>query len=378
MTGTNGTHIVEGKRSLPERVLIIVSRVFAYVFLGSWALVTLLPLFWLSYSSFKSNEELNRDIFAFPYELFANSEDEYVVIRPSPTLRYPYDPKKDTRERLIIESTSIAPQRRIHVFFLPKDELPPHIASLEPGDTLRVRDLPPKFQREIHWKTVFFNYISAISYGKLAGKFVNSVIYAGVSTVLIVLLSIMVGFGLSKFPFRRLSQIIGGYFGLGYLLSIPSIIIPLFLLMRSLHLVDTRIGVILVYTAFGLPLGVMLSTQFISGLPSSLVESAAIDGASVFRTFWSVILPMSMPVAVTIAIINGLGIWNEFVLVLVLASSEATKSLPVAVYAFTSLTSTQLGWQLAALVLVTLPVVILYLAFNKRITEGVVAGAIKG
>ena len=86
---------------------------------------------------------------------------------------------------------------------------------------------------------------------------------------------------------------------------------------------------------------------------------------------------MSVPVIITISIINALGIWNEFLLVLVLASSEATKSLPVGVYSFSSLTSTQLGWQLAALVIATLPTMLVYFSFNRRITRGVVAGAVK-
>jgi raffinose/stachyose/melibiose transport system permease protein len=109
-----------------------------------------------------------------------------------------------------------------------------------------------------------------------------------------------------------------------------------------------------------------------------LVESARIDGAGTFRILTSIIAPMATPVIVTVSIITALGIWNEFMLVLVLASSEFTKSLPVGVYSFSSLTSTQLGWQLAALVVATAPVMIVYFIFQKRLAEGVVGGAIKG
>jgi raffinose/stachyose/melibiose transport system permease protein len=86
---------------------------------------------------------------------------------------------------------------------------------------------------------------------------------------------------------------------------------------------------------------------------------------------------MTTPVIITIGILSALGIWNEFLLVLVLASSEFTKSLPVGVFSFSSLTGTQLGWQLAALVIATLPAMIVYFTFNQRITKGVVAGAVK-
>ena len=188
----------------------------------------------------------------------------------------------------------------------------------------------------------------------------------------------MIGFALSKMQFKKLSIFFLSLIGLGYLISIQSVIIPLFLMLTSVNLTDTHLGIILVYTAFGLPLAVLLITQFIRGLPDSLIESAYMDGASVFRTFGSIIVPMSTPVIITVSIISALGIWNEFLLVLVLASSEFTKSLPVGVYSFTSLMGTQLGWQLAALVIATVPAMAVYLAFNRRLTQGVVTGALKG
>jgi raffinose/stachyose/melibiose transport system permease protein len=350
----------------------------SYAVFISWALITIIPLIWMGYSSFKSNEELTLDIYALPKALFDNKDDEYLVIPRSLNVILPYDPEVDTRERLIIESTTIAPTRRLMVHFLIKDELPADIARLQPGDTLRVSQLPGKMQREIHWKTVWFNYTSAFIRGKLGGKFLNSVLYSSVSTFFIVLLGLMAGFALSKMAFKKISLIIAGLIGFGYLISTNSVIIPLFLLLSRLRLTDTHLGVILAYTAFGLPLSVMLSAQFIRGLPDSLIESAFIDGAGYFRIFFSIIVPMTVPVIVTISIISALGIWNEFLLVLVIASSELTKSLPVGVFSFSSLQSTQLGWQLAALVIAIVPAMLVYFIFNKRLTQGVVAGAMKG
>jgi raffinose/stachyose/melibiose transport system permease protein len=122
----------------------------------------------------------------------------------------------------------------------------------------------------------------------------------------------------------------------------------------------------------------MLASGFIRGLPDSLIESAYIDGATPFRAFTSIIVPMTTPVIVTICVMTGLGIWNEFLLVLVMASSEATKSLPVGIFSFASKQGTQLGWQIASLVIATLPVIIIYLIFQKQLTRGVAGGAIKG
>ena len=356
----------------------LVGRAVSYIVLTIWALITVLPLVWMFYSSFKSNDELITRIFGLPHDLFVNREDEYAVIPPALNVILPYDPEVDTRERVIIESATISPGRRLMVQFLLKEKLPPELRGLQPGDRLRVSQLPPALRLRINLATIWFNYLSAFVRGTLGLKFINSVVYTAVSTFFIALLALMISFALSKLPFRKLSLFILGLIGMGYLLSIQSVIIPLFLMLSSARLTDTHLGIILVYTAFGMPLAVLLMTQFMRGLPDSLIESAYIDGASVFRTFASIMVPMSTPVIVTVCIISALGIWNEFLLVLVLASSEITKSLPVGVFSFASLMGTQLGWQLAALVIATAPVIAVYLLFNKSITKGVVAGALKG
>lgn len=361
-----------------ESTRLTPGRIISYIIFISWALITILPLIWMGYSSFKSNEELIRNIYAPPKALFDNRDDEYMVIPPQLNVIPDYDPEVDLRERLIIESTTISPGRRLMVHFLLKEDLPDEIAALEPGDTLRLNQLPRSMRWRISLKTVFFNFRSAIERGSLGGKFINSLIYAGVSTALVNVFGLMTAFALSKMQFRKLAYTVGGIIGLGYLISINSLIIPLFLMLSRVGLTDTHIGIILVYTAFGLPLAVMLDTQFIHGIPDSLVESARMDGASTFRVFGSIITPMAVPVIITVSIITALGIWNEFLLVLVLASSEFTKSLPVGVYSFSSLTSTQLGWQLAALVVATAPAMIIYFIFQRRLAEGVVGGAIKG
>ena len=365
---------VIGERSSPP----IASRAVSYLVFVGWALLTILPLFWMSYSSLKSNEELIRNIFAMPRDLFDNINDEYTIITPDLNTILDYDSKTDTRERIVIESTSISPGRRLMVHFLVKEEMPPEISNLEVGDTLRVSDLPRDWQRLINRKTNWFNYRSAWQRARLGAKFLNSIIYSVVSTCFINFLGLMISFAVSKLPFKRLGAIVMALIGIGYLLSINSVIIPLFLMLSSLNLTDTHLGIILVYTAFGLPVCVLLGSQFMRGLPDSLLESARIDGASYFQTLIKIFLPMSVPVIITISIISALGIWNEFLLVLVFASSEATKSLPVGVFSFSSLTSSQLGWQLAALVIATIPVMIVYLLFNKKLTKGVVAGAVKG
>lgn len=371
------TSVVEAKKPV-QSFLNSLSQAASYAVFIGWALITILPLLWMGYSSFKTNEELTRDMFKLPNVLVNSGEHEFVVIERSLNVRLPYNPNIDTRERLIIESTSIAPARRLLVFFLLKEELPPHLASMQPGDTLLVQDLPGHMRRHVRFRMFFYNYINAWQRGTMGQKFLNSIIYSVGSTFLIVLLSLMIGFAITKLGLKKLSTVVAVLIGLGYLISINSVIIPLFLMLSSIGLTDTHLGIIMVYTAFGLPLAVMLCSQFIKGIPDSLIESAYMDGATVWKMFLGIIVPMTTPVIVTVSIISALGIWNEFLLVLVLASSSATVSLPVGVYSFSSQTSAQLGWQLAALVIAALPVMIVYFSFHSRITQGVVAGAVKG
>ena len=356
----------------------VIGRTLSYIVFTSWVLITVVPLIWLGYSSLKSNEELTRDIFALPHDLFDNRYDEYEVVAPQLNIIPDYDVEKDKRERIIIESTTIAPGRRLMVFHLVKEDLPPEIASMKPGDRLTLDQLPPKMRRMINRNTMWFNYEASIKRGGLGMKFFNSILYTSVSTFFIIILGLMASFAASKFPFRRVSAVLLAVIGFGYLISQHQLIIPLFLMFSKAGLTDTRIGIILAYIAFGLPVSVILGTQYMRGLPSSLIESAQIDGAGYLRTFFSIILPMCKPVMVTVGILSALGIWNEFLMVLVLASTEATKSLPVGVFSFSSLTGTQLGWQLAALVIATLPTMIIYFTFQKQLTKGVVGGAVKG
>jgi raffinose/stachyose/melibiose transport system permease protein len=357
---------------------ITFGKVLSYFIFSLFTLITVLPLLWMFYSSFKTNEELNRNIYSLPHDMFHIKNDEYIVLAPSRTIIPDYDTAKDTRPRLILENTHIGYPRRIMVLFLVKSELPPEIASRQPGEMVYVHEFPSKIQHMIFWKTVCWNYTSAFIRGELTMKFLNSILYTLVSTFFSVLFGLMIGYAVSKLPCnRKLAAAVAAVIGLGYLIDINQVLIPLFLMLTKMKLTDTHIGIILVYTAFGLPMAVLLSSQFIHGLPSSLIESAYIDGASAFRTFISIITPMTKPVIITISIMNGLSVWNEFLLVLIFASSEATKSLPVGVFSFSSRTGVQMGWQLAALIIATLPVMIIYFCFQKRLAEGVSEGAIK-
>lgn len=270
------------------------SRTISYTVLIAWTLVTVFPLIWMLYSSFKSNNQIINSFFELPTTLM--------------------------------------------------------------------------------WE----NYAIAWEKAHLGQLFVNSVFYSTVSTFFIVIFAMMAAYAFAKMKFPTLSKILYLVIGMGLLISVQAILIPLFIMLATIGLKDSHIGIVITYVALGLPMAVYLSTEFVKGIPDSLIESAYIDGASNARMFSSIVLPMTTPVIVTIAIISVLGIWNEFLLVFVLTSSNATRSLPVGVMSFSGAFSQQYGRQLAAMVVAVAPVMVVYFIFNKRLTQGVVAGAVKG
>ena len=221
------------------------------------------------------------------------------------------------------------------------------------------------------------NYTNAWRIADLGRAAFNSVIYTGVSTTLVLLSAMMASYVFAKSRFVWVSRILFAMIALGLLISTHSILIPLFLFLRSIGLTNSRLGVILAYSAVNLPLAVFLGTEFIRGLPDSLMESARMDGAGNFTIFRSIILPMTKSVLVTAGIMTGFACWNEFLLSFVL-TGPATRSLPVRVFAFANPRVPQYHLQFAALMISVLPILIIYGMFNRRITRGVVAGAIKG
>lgn len=358
-----------------------IGKVVSYFIFITWALITIIPLLWMGYSSFKSNEELTRDMWALPHDLFVNSEDIYKKVDIDGVmvayLRKKAYGKNDPIPRIAIEHSEISFGRHVMVYFIKVEDLTPEQKKLELFGEIKVKDLPASVRAHINFTNVWFNYYSSWTKGSLGTGFLNSILYSGVSSFFILFFGLMLAFAISKLQFKRTSKYIFGIVGLGYLISTATLLIPLYLFMSDIGLSNTHLGMFVIYTAFGMPLTTMLTTQFMRGLPTSLIESAYMDGASPFRTFLSIMVPMSTPVIVTVSIMNILGIWNEFAIVLVMTNSPKTYSLSVGIYSFTSTTGTQFGWQIAALVIATIPIIIVYGLFQNQLAKGVTGGALK-
>src|SRR5690606_4266486 len=149
---------------------------------------------------------------------------------------------QDPREPIVIESTTITSTQKTMWYYLIKEDMPPEIQNMAIGDKIKLQDLPFNDRSRISWDMTWFNFRKAFELGKLGPKFLNSVIYSAVSTFLVVILGLMISFAVAKLKFPKMSAVVSGVVGLGYLLSISSVIIPLFLMLSGLGLRDSHLG----------------------------------------------------------------------------------------------------------------------------------------
>lgn len=219
------------------------------------------------------------------------------------------------------------------------------------------------------------NFGTVVDQGKLVTAFFNSALYSVGGTVLSVLVAALAAYVLARHP-TKLHQII-------YLLLIAGIAIPtnfvtLTKVMQTTGLIDTQIGIILLYSATQIPFSVFLIYAFINTLPQELDEAAFIDGCGPVRTFFSIIFPMLTPVLMTCAVLNMLNLWNEFLMPLYFLNNTGNWPMTLAVYNFFG--QFQSSWNLvsADVVLTILPMIVVYLLAQRWILSGVSAGAVKG
>lgn len=220
------------------------------------------------------------------------------------------------------------------------------------------------------------NYAEAWAKGGLGPALGNSLLYTAVATVSTLFLALAAAFGLAKFPFKS-AKFFRGAFTLGLMLTVHAVIIPLFLLEVRLGLINTRLGVILPYIAFDLPMSVLIALSFVRGIPDAIIESAEIDGAKYRQIFWGLIIPLSTPVIATMAILSFLRHWNEFLFVFIFTTKLALKSLPVAITQFAGRNNIDYGLQYASLVIGILPMILFYVLFHSQLRKGFGEGALK-
>ncbi|HHT07268.1 MAG TPA: carbohydrate ABC transporter permease [Clostridiales bacterium] len=232
-----------------------------------------------------------------------------------------------------------------------------------------------KLSLPVRWYTG--NYPFVWIQGNFFTFFINSVIYSVVTVIAVVILSNMAGYAFAKIHFK-ITKLLHGLFIVGILLTLQSILIPLFLMVNAAGLYNTRWAVLIPYIALGLPMGVYLCTDFIKGIHDELLESAKIDGASFMKIFTRIVFPMCAPVSVTLAIITFTGSWNEFILMNLMTATDKYKAIPAAVGRYSGALGSDYGKLFTSLTVALIPIIVFYFIFRNQITKGVAAGAVKG
>ncbi|WP_028562392.1 carbohydrate ABC transporter permease [Paenibacillus pinihumi] len=226
-------------------------------------------------------------------------------------------------------------------------------------------------------KPVLDNYVSAFDVGDLSSALFSSSFNAVISVPLIVLFSFVIGYFFSRFNFRG-KPLLMAVLMLGMLIPVHSLLVPLFVQLNTLGMLDHRLTLLLPYIAINLPLTSFLFLSFIRDIPAEIEEAAYIDGSTFDRTLFTVVFPVCMPMIATATILNVLHTWNEMPFALILNKSAELFTLPVWLTFFSSQYSTDYTGKIAGLVITSLPTVILYLFFSQKIMNGMTAGAVKG
>jgi N-acetylglucosamine transport system permease protein len=223
------------------------------------------------------------------------------------------------------------------------------------------------------------NFVRAWTQASIGHYFINSLIVVAGSLILTLLLSSMAAYVLARYSFPG-NRLIYYAFMIGLMFPIFLALVPLFFVVRDLNLLSTYHGLILVYTAYSLPFSVFFLTSFFRSLPTEVAEAAIVDGASQFTTFFRVMLPMARTGLISIGIFNFLGQWNQFILPLVLVPDRDRYVLSQGLAFLAIQQGYQNDWSalFAGLTITTLPVIIVYVVFQRQLEAGLTAGALKG
>lgn len=222
------------------------------------------------------------------------------------------------------------------------------------------------------------NYITAWNKFNIPVYLKNSMIVTFSTVIVSIVLSVMFSYAVARLEWR-FQNVVKNYMTLGMFIPIQVIMIPLTILVKDLHLANTHLAVILPYIAFNLSFPSLIFYAFFRTIPTELEEAACMDGASIYRTFFSIMLPMVKPAVATVAIFVFLKAWNEMTMALVLIPKESLKTLPLGLLFFQGQFSTDWGGMGAAMTIASIPTVFIYLIFSEQVEKALTVGsAVKG
>ncbi|MFP4697333.1 MAG: carbohydrate ABC transporter permease [Eubacteriales bacterium] len=221
------------------------------------------------------------------------------------------------------------------------------------------------------------NYRDALTVGNMGRAFFNSIIVTGGTIFITILFTLMATYALTRLVWRG-RRVVNNLFMLGLTVPIHASILPIFVILRDLKMINSYQALIVPYAAFALAMAILISNSFISNIPKELEEAACIDGCGVYRIFWHIILPLMRPAVSTIGIFVFLQAWNELMFAVIFINQAKFGTLTVAIQELSGSYTTDWGPIGAALVIATFPTLIVYAFMGKRIQESLVLGAVKG
>jgi raffinose/stachyose/melibiose transport system permease protein len=223
----------------------------------------------------------------------------------------------------------------------------------------------------------FENYKIAFIDGKVGRYFFNSVFVTVTTIILVSLFAIMASYALVRMKWR-MRGFVQAMFIMGITIPLHAVLLPVFIILRTVKLVNSYFALIIPYTTFVLPMAIMICSSLLSSIPAELEEAACIDGSSIYNTFFRIVVPLMKPAIATVAIFTFLQSWNELMFAVVFISDPKYKTLTVGIQSLVGEFAVDWGPIGAALVVATFPTIISYLVLSRQVQRSLVLGAIKG
>ena len=221
------------------------------------------------------------------------------------------------------------------------------------------------------------NFAFAWTAGRLGIATLNSFIVCVITLILSMVIGSMAAFGIARMRWRG-SKLALTYFLTGMMIPVHCVLIPLFTRFAKVHLTNSLSGLVLPYLTFALPITIFIMVGFFEGIPNELIESACIDGATIYQIFFKVCLPLGKTGLFVTGLMTFVGNWNELLLAMVFISDDFKKTLPVSLSKFVGPYNTNYSQMFAAIIIAIVPTIIVYCMFSNQIVDGLTAGAVKG
>lgn len=229
------------------------------------------------------------------------------------------------------------------------------------------------FPQQLRWS----NYENALVNANVGLYLFNSILVTAIVIIVSGVLACMVSYAIARMRVK-VNRIVKTCFSLGLMIPLHAVLLPVFIMLKNLKMLDTYQALVIPYIAFALPMAIFFMIGFFETLPKELEESAFLDGCGIFRTFFLIMLPLVKPALATISVFTFLSTWNEMMFAITFINSEKYRTLTVGIMQMVGKYTTDWGTMGAGLVVATLPTIVIYLLLSKQVQSGMVSGAVKG